>query len=197
MIRKYVCWRLSFVFRQFCFCLSSEGDKCMLSWFSFFPAIYLFGEFPWMLRMWNVPKHSGKGRLCLMKSSIVYLNGEVIKKIWFWWDCMPTPFGSPAWTPPSPKDCSVLLQAVQPWHSILSRGHSRHGLEIKTAVIKYPGDPFCGGWRALTWMIWVNCWHRPQLKCPKACSLDRYSLGENVMWAFANQLRGQWSWTAS
>lgn len=62
MTRKYVCWRIKFVFQQFCFCLGSKGDKCVLSWFSFFLTIYLVGEFPWMLRMWNAPKQSQRMR---------------------------------------------------------------------------------------------------------------------------------------
>lgn len=41
MTRKYVCWTIKFVFQQFCFCLGSKGDKCVLSWFSFFLTIYL------------------------------------------------------------------------------------------------------------------------------------------------------------
>lgn len=96
MTRKYLLEN-KFCFSAALFLFSSKGDKCMLSWFSFSLTIYLVGEFPWMLRMWNAPKQSQEMKGYAFCNLLLLSEWEGNKKYDFGGTARPVPLPSPTW----------------------------------------------------------------------------------------------------
>lgn len=118
-----------FLFRQ-------QRDKCMLSWFSFFLTIYLLEKF---LGCWGYELHLGRVKKWNVMLSVTFsclsewrgnkkydfrgLHTQSLRLLQLG-SCSNKHLFQ------YPKDCSVLLQAVQLWQTILNR------LEIPSKVLK-------------------------------------------------------------
>lgn len=80
----------------------------------------------------------------------------------------PVPLPSPAWLPQpwTLISGSKGLLCFAPGSLTLADdpeqiGDSKQSLDMKTAMMKYPGDPFCTGRKALSYTMWVDLVQSP------------------------------------